>query len=132
MAGTIQVEIKTLKVGRYVVMGGHACRITKIDVSRPGKHGHAKFRVEGVSLTDGSKKVEVMPGHEKVESPVIDKKNAQILSVHEDIANVMDSESYETFDLRIPDELKGKLKEGDNIVYWIILDDKVMKEVKSG
>ncbi len=131
MAGTIQVEIKTLKVGRYIVMNGKACRISKIDISRPGKHGHAKFRIEGVCLTDNTKKVEVMPGHEKVESPVIDKKNAQILSVSGDIANVMDSESYETFDLKIPEGFNGKVKEGDSVLYWIILDDKVMMEVKS-
>src|SRR3989344_3918031 len=104
MSGTIQVEIKSLKVGRYMVINGKACRISKMDVSRPGKHGHAKFRVEGVCLTDGSKHVEVMPGHEKVESPVIDKKAAQILSLHGDNANVMDAETYETFDLKIPEE----------------------------
>ena len=132
MSGTIQVEIKSLKVGRYMVMNGKACRITKIDVSRPGKHGHAKFRVEGVGLVDGSKHVEVMPGHEKVESPLIDKKGAQVLSVNDNTANVMDSETYETFDLIIPEELKGKVKSGDNVVYWIILDDKIMMEVKNG
>ena len=103
-----------------------------IDVSRPGKHGHAKFRVEGVGLVDGSKHVEVMPGHEKVESPLIDKKGAQVLSVNDNTANVMDSETYETFDLIIPEELKGKVKSGDNVVYWIILDDKIMMEVKNG
>lgn len=132
MAGTIQVEIKSLKVGRYVVMNGKACKITKIDISRPGKHGHAKIRVEGVSLTDGTKHVEVMPGHEKVNSPLIEKKTAQVLSIYENVANVMDSESYETFDLKIPEELKGKLKEGDNVLYWIILEDKIMMEIKNG
>ena len=42
----------------------------------------------------------------------------------------MDMESYETFDLDIPDELKSEVKEGSEILYWIIVDDKVMKQVK--
>ena len=132
MAGTVQVEIKSLKIGRYIVMGGKACRITKLDFSKPGKHGHAKFRIEGISLTDGTKHVEVMPGHEKVDSPIIDKKTAQVLSIHEDSANVMDAETYETFDLKIPEELRGKVREGDSVLYWVILDERVMMEAKGG
>ena len=132
MTGTIQVEIKSLKIGRYMIMNGKACKITKLDFSKPGKHGHAKFRIEGVSLVDGTKHVEVMPGHEKVDSPITEKKSAQVLSIHEKIANVMDAETYETFDLNIPDELVGKVREGDNVLYWIILDDKVLMEIKNG
>ena len=44
----------------------------------------------------------------------------------------MDAETYETFDLNIPDELVGKVHEGDNVLYWIILDDKVLVEIKNG
>ena len=47
-----------------------------------------------------------------------------------DTANVMDNESYETFDLAIPDELKSSVVEGCQVMYWIILDDKVMKQVQ--
>ena len=42
----------------------------------------------------------------------------------------MDAETYETFDLSIPEELKDTVVEGCNVVYWTILDDKVMKQVK--
>ena len=41
----------------------------------------------------------------------------------------MDLKTFETFDLEIPEELKGDVKEGVNIIYWIILNDKVMKQV---
>ena len=43
----------------------------------------------------------------------------------------MDMESYETFDLEIPDDLKGEVEEGGQILYWEILEDKIMKKVKS-
>ena len=43
----------------------------------------------------------------------------------------MDAENYETFDLKIPEELKGQVAEGANVLYWVILNDKVMKQVKT-
>ena len=42
----------------------------------------------------------------------------------------MDSETFETFDLVIPEELQGKVKEGTNVLYWQVLADKVMKQIK--
>ncbi|MGM5487403.1 MAG: translation initiation factor IF-5A [Nanobdellota archaeon] len=124
-------SVGSLKEGNYVVIDEAACTVSSTQTSRPGKHGHAKVRLEGVGLIDGKKRVVVMPGHDKIEVPIIDKRNAQVLSVTDGMANVMDSETYETFDLEIPEELKGQCKEGSTVLYWIILDDKVMKQVKS-
>lgn len=132
MAETKQVQVTSLKPGRYVVLEGIACKVTKIDTSRPGKHGHAKCRIEAVGLINGEKKVTVLPGHDKVESPIIEKKSAQVLSVTEGVANVMDEESFESFDLKIPEELKERVEAGKKIIYWEILNDKVMKEIKNG
>lgn len=120
-----------IKVGSNVLIEGVACRVVNIQTSRPGKHGHAKVRIEGVGIVNEKKRVIVMPGHDNVEVPLIEKRSAQVLSIHEDIANVMDLETYETFDLKIPEELKGAIVEGCSVLYWKILDDKVMKQIKS-
>ena len=125
-----QIPATSLKPGRYVVIDGIACRVNKIDTSKPGKHGHAKCRIEAVGIIRGEKKVIVLPGHDKVDSPVIEKKSAQVLSVHEDTANVMDEETFETFDLNIPNELKSKVREGVKIVYWVVIEERVMMELK--
>lgn len=121
----------TLKVGSYIVLQEAACKVTNIQISRPGKHGHAKMRVEAVGIVDRKKRIEVLPGHDNVEVPIIEKKTAQILSITEDIANVMDEETYETFDMAIPEEIKEEVKEGANVIYWQVLQDRVMKQVKS-
>ena len=123
-------EIGHLKVGSYIIMDGVACRITKMDRSSPGKHGHAKYRVEASGLLDGQKKIQVLTGHAKVEVPIIEKKNAQVLSVTGDKAQLMDMTSYETFDAPIPDELKGKVTAGGTVLYWDILGTKVIKQIK--
>jgi len=105
--------------------------VTGIQISRPGKHGHAKVRITAVGIIDGKKRETVMPGHDMLQTPVIDKKTAQVLSVHGNTANVMDAETYETFDLEIPEELKAGCIPGSNVLYWSIMDSKVMKQVKS-
>ena len=46
------------------------------------------------------------------------------------MANVMNNETFETFDLNIPEELKDKVTSGVNILYWVILNDKIMKQVQ--
>ena len=43
-------EIKTLKQGKYLVLGGEASKITSISTSSPGKHGAAKARIEAVGI----------------------------------------------------------------------------------
>jgi translation initiation factor 5A len=132
MTGEVTLKsIGSLNNGNYVVIDGVACTVTGKQTSRPGKHGHAKVRLEGVGILDDKKRVIVMPGHDNIEVPIIDKRNANVLSITGKSANVMDVETYETFDLKIPDELLGEVVEGCTLVYWIILSDKVMKQVKS-
>jgi len=119
------------KPGRYVIFDGKACVVKSLDISRPGKHGHAKCRIEAVAIIDGKKIVKIMPGHDNVESPIIEKKTAQVLSVAGDKASVMDMESFETFDLTISEELKDQIEEGITVTYWIVLDDKIIKEIRT-
>lgn len=121
-----------LKVGSYIIIEGAACKIVNIDISRPGKHGHAKMRIEGIGIIDGKRRIIVMPAHDNIEAPIIEKKTAQVLSVHGSTANVMDAETYETFDLAIPEELQGACVAGVSVLYWKVLEDKILKQIKSG
>lgn len=128
---TKAVSVGSLKKGSYIILDGIASRVSDIQTSRPGKHGHAKCRIMAVGILDGRKREKVLPGHDDIEAPIIGKKSAQVLSIHSNIANVMDSETFETFDIKIPDELKEKVIDGVSILYWEILTDKIMVQVKS-
>jgi translation initiation factor 5A len=131
MAGEIKhVPTSSIKKGSYILVDGVASIVTDFNISRPGKHGHAKINLMAVGMIDGKKRNMVTGDHE-VEAPVIGKKNAQVLSINGDHANVMDSETFETFDLAIPEELQGQVQEGMTVVYWTIMDDKLMKSIKS-
>jgi len=117
----------SLRVGNYAIIEGLPCIIKSIQISKTGKHGHAKCRIEAVSVINEQKKIIVVPGHEKIEVPIIEKKNGQLLSITNNMANVMDSETFETFDIPISDELKETLKEGDQIQYWIVMNQRILK-----
>lgn len=130
MADTKMITANNVQKGSFVILEGAACKVVDVEISKPGKHGHSKVRVSAVGLVDDKKRIVVMPGHDNVEVPIIEKRTAQVLSVHGGIANVMDSETYETFDLKIPEDFKEHVVEGASVLYWTILNDKVIKQVK--
>ena len=120
----------TIKDGSYIIIDGVACKAVSAETSKSGKHGHAKARIVAVGLIDNKKREIVLPAHDNVEVPLIEKKSAQVLSVSGEMANVMDDETYETFDLKVPEELKETVTPNCKIIYWIILGEKVMKQLK--
>jgi len=124
------VHANSIKAGSYILIDGVACKATSSETSKSGKHGHAKVRIVAVGLLDNKKRDIVMPAHDNVEVPIIEKKTAQVLSISGNKANVMDAENYETFDLEIPEELQGQVVENAQVLYWDVLGQKVMKQVK--
>lgn len=110
-------EVRELKEGRYVNIDNEPCKIISINTSKPGKHGEAKARIEAVGLFDESKRSVVFPMKHKVQIPMIDKRQAQVITVRGDEAQLMDLETYETFQMPIDEEFKGKLEPGKDIQY---------------
>jgi translation initiation factor 5A len=123
------IEATEMRIGTFLLIDNVAHQVKKMDTSKTGKHGHAKVRFEAVSAFTGKKKVMVIPGHDKFEVPMIEKKAAQVLSISGNIASIMDSESFENFDLEIPEELQGSVSDGANVEYWNIEGDKLLKRV---
>jgi translation initiation factor 5A len=109
------VELRTLKEGNYIIIDGEPCKITSLTKGKTSKHGEAKGRVEGIGVFDGKKRYLVKPVTANVQVPMILKKKGQVVSIHGNIAQIMDMESYEMMDLTIPES--KELKEGDQITY---------------
>ncbi len=113
--------------GTTILIDGVACVVKSNDISKTGRHGHAKCRIEATSVLDGKKKVFLIGGHDKLECPMINKKKAQVLSVIEGKVSIMDLESYETIELALPEELKSEIKDGDQVEYWDVEGVKIIK-----
>lgn len=97
-------EAKELKDGKYILIDDIPCRVVGIETSKPGKHGAAKMRVTAIGVFDGQKKTWLGPSDQDVEVPVIDRGNAQIVSLNGKVAQLMDTVTFETFELEVPEE----------------------------
>ncbi|MDG6225583.1 MAG: translation initiation factor IF-5A [Candidatus Thermoplasmatota archaeon] len=116
MSWTLQ-QIRELKVGRYMVIDDEPCKILELTTSKPGKHGEAKARIVAVGIFDGGKRSVVFPVTHKVQVPIIDKRNAQVVSIQGGEVQLMDMETFEMFNLHIEDEYKDKLEPGQEVQY---------------
>ena len=122
-------EVRTLRVNRYMIIDDEPCKIMSITTSKPGKHGEAKARIEAIGVFDGQKRSVVHPVKHKVHVPIIDKRNAQVLALMGDNVQLMDLDTYDTFEMRIPDEFKGQLKPGGEVSYLEALGRKKITRV---
>jgi len=125
-----QVEIKDLKKGSFVTIDGVPCRVDDVSISKSGKHGHAKVRVDAIGLFDGIRKSIVKPSDARVDTPMILKKKAQVLAIIGNKAQLMNLEDYSTLELDIPEELQGKLKEGEEIFLFEVDGVRTLKQIK--
>ena len=125
------IDATAVRIGTTIMIEGDACIVKSIDISKTGKHGASKVRLEAVRIVDGKKRVMACPGHERFEVPMIEKRKAQVLSVGEKKVNVMDLESFETMDLLKPiePEVAESLKEEIQVEYWVIENVKVIKRI---
>ncbi|NOZ82043.1 MAG: translation initiation factor IF-5A [Candidatus Micrarchaeota archaeon] len=125
-----KATIKSLKPGRFCIIEGEPCKVLSITTSAPGKHGSAKARLEAVGIFDGKKRSIVKPADSEIDVPVVDKRVGQVISIVGDTAQVMDMETFETFECLIPEELKEKITQGVEVQYWDILGRKLLVQLR--
>ncbi|HDI85781.1 MAG TPA: translation initiation factor IF-5A [Candidatus Korarchaeota archaeon] len=122
-----------LKKGSYVVIDGEPCVVLSVAKSKPGKHGAAKVRIEARGLFDGTRRSKIFPADADVEIPIISKRSAQVLAVMGDTIQLMDLETYETFELpmsAVDEEERSKVESGAEVEYWEALGKKKVMKVK--
>lgn len=125
-------KVGDLKEGNYIVIDGEPCRIVEITKAKTGKHGAAKANIVAVSVFTGEKKTLMAPVDDQVEIPVIEKHVGQILADMGDKVQVMDLNTYETFEIEKPKEedLASKIRQGAEVEYWTIMGRNKIVRVK--
>lgn len=116
MPGTTRVEIRTLKIGRYVAIDDDAYKILSMSKSKPGKHGSAKARIELEDIFTGQKKSHVGTVTDNIQVPMIEKGSAIITHIQGNEVHAMDNKTYETLILPTSDEFN--LQAG-NEIQWM-------------
>ena len=129
MEKTIAV-IKELRKGSFIIIDDIPCKVDDVSVTKSGKHGHAKARVDAIGLLDGRRRSLVKTADENVDVPIILKKKAQVLSISGNRVQLMDTSDYSMLELEIPEELKGKLNSGEEVSYYELAGIKTLKPLK--
>lgn len=123
------IDATQARSGTTILIDGEAYSVKSNDISKTGKHGSSKCRIEAIGVLNGKKKVLAVPGHERFDVPLITKHKAQVLSLSGKTASVMDLESYETMDLPYMEELKDSIVPEKQVEYWDIDGQKVIMRV---
>lgn len=123
-------SLKDLKPNGFVIIDDAPCRVERVDVSKSGKHGAAKARVDAIGLFDNRRRSLVKPADDVVDVPIVTKKKAQVLAITGNKAQIMDLGDYSVFELDIPEEIRSSVKQGEEIEYFEVCDIKTLKVLK--
>ena len=124
-----RLSMKEIRIGRYIMVDNIPCKVVEIETSSPGKHGSAKMRITAIGIFDGQKKTLLKPSSSDVEVPVISKHKSQVVSITDKTAQLMDLETYEVYELAIPEELQGKVKQGNEVEVIEATGRKLMSKI---
>ncbi|MEM0381984.1 MAG: translation initiation factor IF-5A [Nitrososphaerota archaeon] len=124
-------ELGSIKEGSNIVIDGEPCRVVEVEKSKTGKHGSAKVRVVAIGIFDGVKRNIVGPSDQRIEVPIIEKRSGQIVSVGDEVS-VMDKDTLEIVEIPLPtdEDLKSRLEPGATIEYWVVLNRKMISQVR--
>ncbi|HIJ12753.1 MAG TPA: translation initiation factor IF-5A [Halobacteriales archaeon] len=124
----MQKEIRDIQKGSYLIMDDAPCEIIAYSTAKPGKHGSAKARIEGKGVFDNKKRSMSQPVDAKIWVPVIERRQGQVINLEgNNVAQVMDLNSYESFSLEIPGELNIS---GDSEIEYLEYEDQRKVVVK--
>lgn len=122
------VYLGDVKVGTYILIDGEPCRVVEISRAKTGKHGSAKAHIVAIGLFSGSKKTLTGPVDQRVESPIIEKRVGQVIADLGSSFQVMDMETFETYEVDKPSDqdLLSKLRPGVQVEYWEVLGKRII------
>lgn len=129
--GRRMAKISELDKGSYVIFNEEPCMVTKKSkspVEDDGDDTKEKVYVEG--LFDGQKRTFVESVDSEIEIPIVEQYDAEVLALIDNSAQLMDMETYETFEVTVPLELRGELEEGNKVEYTQALGRKKIERKK--
>lgn len=126
-------EAKSLKPGAYFLIEEEPCRVISIEKSKPGKHGSAKANIVAIGFFDNRKRNVIMPADRMVDVPLIDKTSATVIADMGESYSLMDSETFETYEVPKPadEEIASKIELNVAVEVWNVMDTKIIVRVKN-
>jgi len=117
-------EAKGLKPGSYFLIDGEPCKVVSVEKSKPGKHGAAKANIVANVI---------MPADRMVDVPLIEKTSATVIADMGETYSLMDSETFETYEVPKPtdQEIISKIELNVAVEVWDVMGTRVITRVKT-
>ena len=106
-----------LKKGMYFLLNNQLVRVTKKEIVVYGTHSHSKLKIFYTDVKGSGEKFVNMKHEDKIEILDIIRKTGQVISKTDNSVQIMDMQSYETFDVSIDQELLDELNENDEVIF---------------
>lgn len=129
-----------LKVGQYVCIDNHPCKLVDVDSSKMGKHGHAKVCFTGVDIFNGKTRETSAPASHNLDAPVVSTRWYMVLDVSRDgEVSLLDNETNATrYDLNLPaagrlaDTVRAMFSSGKTVLVQVLkaMDQEMMMSFK--
>ncbi len=108
-------DLKKLKKGKYIIHENEACVIKDIQFLNNQNNPVIKLELEG--LFSGKHYSSHILTHENVQEANLARKCGTVISKKKNKIEIMDIQTFETFEANIGPELLEKSQEGDNVTF---------------
>lgn len=101
-------EAGQIRVGGYICIKDHPCKVSAVSTSKTGKHGHAKCNFTAIDIFTGKKYEDIIPSTHTAHVPNVSKKEYSLLNIDDGFCSVMDEEGTTRDDIRMPEDDMGR------------------------
>lgn len=97
-------EAGQIRVGGYMCIKDHPCKVSAVSTSKTGKHGHAKCNFTAIDIFTGKKYEDIIPSTHTAHVPNVVRKEYSLVDISEDgFVSLMDEEGNCREDVKLPD-----------------------------
>lgn len=110
-------DAKEAEKGNWIFYNNELYLVKRKEVVVFGTHSHSKTKLYLQNIKGGSEKAFVFSNHDRLEIVDLMRKTGQLISKFGSKAQLMDSYSYETFDITLDKKMASSLNEGDEVIF---------------
>ena len=122
------MEAGQIRVGGYICIKEHPCKVSAVSTSKTGKHGHAKCNFTAIDIFTGKKYEDIIPSTHTAHVPFVVRKEYSLVDISaDDFCSLMDYEGNCREDVKLPDypdnyarEIKTAFESGKSLAVSVL------------
>eukprot|EP01038_Epipyxis_sp_PR26KG_P006271 gene6271-8636_t len=98
------MEAGQIRVGGFMCIKDHPCKVSAVSTSKTGKHGHAKCNFTAIDIFTGKKYEDIIPSTHTAHIPNVVRKEYSLVDISADgFCTLMDEDANCREDVQLPD-----------------------------